>query len=194
MPTVHARKELMAGAITPEGTRPLLRREYDKLVELGAFEDERIELLRGVLVPMSPIGPPHSSTIDRLNRILVLALWDKATVRVQNPFAALEDSEPEPDISVVPLGDYDEAHPERAELLIEVAESSLARDRGLKLQIYAENGVPEYWVVNLVNHRIEVYSEPSGAGYQTVRYFERGQSIELIRFVGVEIQVDDVLR
>jgi Uma2 family endonuclease len=194
MPTVHAKKELMAGALTPDITRPLLRREYDKLVELGAFEDERIELLRGVLVPMSPIGPPHSSTIDRLTKIFVLALWDKATVRVQNPFAALEDSEPEPDISVVPLGDYDEAHPERAELLIEVAESSLARDRGIKLQIYAENGVPEYWVVNLVNHRIEVYSEPSSAGYRTVRHFERGQSVRLIRFPGLEVAVDDVLK
>jgi hypothetical protein len=184
----------MPVSLTHEGTRPLRRVEYDKLVALGVFEDERIELLRGALVPMSPIGPPHSATIDRLTRILVVALLDRAIVRIQNPFAALDDSEPEPDVNVVPLGDYDRDHPERSLLLIEVAESSLARDRGLKLQIYAENGVPEYWVVNLVNRRIEAYSGPSATGYETIRHFERGQSIRLAAFPEIEIQVSDVLR
>jgi Uma2 family endonuclease len=191
---VHAKVTAMAPSFTPEGTRPLRRVEYDKLVRLGVFEDERIELLRGALVPMSPIGPPHSATIDRLTRILVVALLGRATVRVQNPFAALDDSEPEPDVNVVPLGDYDADHPERALVLIEVAESSLARDRGLKLQIYAENGVPEYWVVNLVNRRIEVYSNPSEAGYGTVRHFDRGEAIRLASFPDVEIPVSDVLK
>jgi Uma2 family endonuclease len=191
---VHAKLVYMVPSLAPEGTRPLRRVEYDKLVALGVFEDERIELLRGALVPMSPIGPPHSATIDRLTRILVVALLDRATVRVQNPFAALDDSEPEPDVNVVPVGDYDSDHPERALVLIEVAESSLARDRGIKLQIYAENGVPEYWVVNLVNRRIEVYSNPSSAGYETIRHLERGQSIRLVSFPDVEIQVSDVLR
>jgi Uma2 family endonuclease len=184
----------MATSVHPGGIRPLRRVEYDKLIELGMFQDERIELLRGVLVPMSPIGAPHSATIDRLVRILVLALSDRATVRIQNPYAALDDSEPEPDLSVVPLGDYDAEHPERAELLIEVAESSLSRDRGLKLHIYAENGVPEYWVVNLVDRRVEVYREPSSSGYRVVRHFERGQSIQLVRFPDVEIHVSDVLK
>ena len=192
--TVHAKLLSVAIFVAPEGTRPLRRVEYDKLVALGVFEDERIELLRGTLVPMSPIGPPHSSTIDRLTRILVLALSDRALVRIQNPFAASDDSEPEPDVSVVPLGDYDAAHPERAEVLIEVAESSLVRDRGIKLQIYAENGVPEYWVVNLVDRRIEVYTDPSTIGYGTVRHFEPGQSIRFVRFPDVELQVSDVLR
>jgi Uma2 family endonuclease len=177
-----------------EGIRPLRRVEYDKLVELGAFQDERIELLRGVLVPMSPIGAPHSATIDRLTRLLVLALDGRGTVRVQNPFAALDDSEPEPDLSVVPFGDYDGGHPERAHIVIEVAESSLARDRGVKLRIYAENGVPEYWIVNLVDRRIEVHTEPTPAGYASVRHFSAGQAIRLTRFEGVEICVADVVK
>src|SRR5262249_23474283 len=155
------------------------RVEYDKMVELGMFQDEKIELLRGVLVPMSPIGAPHSATIDRLTRILVIALDGRGTVRGQNPFAALDDSEPEPDLSVVPFGDYDDGHPERAEIVIEVAESSLSRDRGVKLQIYAENGVPEYWVVNLVHPRVEVYTEPSRTGYAKVQSYVAGQSIRL---------------
>jgi Uma2 family endonuclease len=180
-------------ALTADGFRPLRRAEYDRMVALGMFEDERIELLRGLLVPMSPIGPRHSSTIDRLNRLLVMALSERAIVRVQNPFAATEDSEPEPDVCVVPLGDYDEAHPERADLLIEVAETSLRRDRGLKLGIYAENGVPEYWVVDLVERLIEVHSEPSGATYGRVTRFERGQGIRLVRFPDIEIRVDDVV-
>jgi Uma2 family endonuclease len=184
----------MATPIVLEDIRPLRRVEYDKLVELGMFQDERIELLRGVLVPMSPIGPPHSATINRLNRLLVLALSDRATVSIQNPFAALDDSEPEPDVSVLPLGDYDAAHPGRAELVIEVAESSLSRDRGLKLRIYAENGVPEYWIVNLVERCIEVYTVPSKDGYGTTRSFEPGQSIELTRYPGIVIDVGDVIR
>jgi hypothetical protein len=168
--------------------------EYDKLVDLGMFEDERIELLRGVLVPMSPIGAPHSATINRLNRLLILALEGKGTVRIQDPFAALDDSEPEPDVSVVQLGDYDAGHPQRAELLIEVAESSLARDRGVKLQIYAENGVPEYWVVNLVQRRVEVHTTPEQSGYAHIRHFLPGESIALTRFEGVVIPVSDFLR
>src|SRR5262249_53858607 len=152
-----------------EGIRPIRRVEYDRMVELGMFEDERIELLRGVLVQMSPIGSRHSATVDRLTRVLVLALSDRAVVRVQNPFAATDDSEPEPDFAVVPLRDYDDAHPECAHLLVEVSESSLRIDRGVKLGIYAENGVPEYWVVNIAKRCVEVYTEPDGTAYRSLR-------------------------
>jgi Uma2 family endonuclease len=176
------------------GIRPLRRVEYDRMVELGMFQDERIELLRGVLVPMSPIGPPHSATIDRLNRLLVLAMEGRATVRVQNPFAALDDSEPEPDFSVVPLGDYHDAHPERAELVIEVAESSLSRDRGVKLHIYAENGVPEYWIVNLRDHRIEVHTDPSPDGYRALRTVLPGETLSPARFPNVVFAAGDIVR
>src|SRR5450432_3867156 len=140
----------MANA-APEIIRPLRRTEYDQLVTLGAFRGEKIELLEGVLVAMSPIGPPHSSSVQRLNALLVLALVGRAVVRPQLPFAALEFSEPEPDLAVVPLGDYDVEHPAEADLIIEVAESSLAIDRGKKLRLYAACAVPEYWIVNLVD-------------------------------------------
>lgn len=184
----------MVRPIAIDEIRPLRRVEYDKLVDLGVFEDERIELLRGVLVPMSPIGAPHSATINRLNRILTVALLDRATVRIQDPYAALDDSEPQPDLSVVALGDYDAGHPERADLVIEVAESSLSRDRGVKLHIYAENGVPEYWVANLIHRRIEVYTEPSPSGYARNEKFGLGESIALGRFPDVVVAVNDVIR
>lgn len=93
--------------------RPLQRAEYDKLVELGMFEDERIELLEGALVEMSPSGPPHSSTVDKLNMLLAPALVGLAIVRVQGPFAAERISEPEPDVFVIPLGNYERTSPPR---------------------------------------------------------------------------------
>ena len=90
-----------------EVIRPLRRVEYDQLVKLGAFQNERIELLEGALVAMSPIGTSHDWTVQKLNRLLVLALEGRAGVRCQSSFAALEFSEPEPDFAVVPPGDYD---------------------------------------------------------------------------------------
>ena len=124
--------------------RPLRRAEYDKLVELGAFEGERIELLDGRLVKMSPIGPPHSSTIDKLNIRCVERLAGRALVRVQNPFAALEVSEPEPDLAIVPLGNYESEHPSQADLIIDPSSQRL--EVGLwenrKLQTFASPGPP----------------------------------------------------
>jgi len=93
---------------------PLRRTEYEALVALGAFRDEHIELLDGALVPMSPIGPPHSSAVQRLMELLLPALLGRATVRAQSPFAAHELSEPEPDIAVVLRDDYGSAHPDQA--------------------------------------------------------------------------------
>ena len=176
-----------------EVIRPLRRVEYDQLVSLGAFQDERIELLEGELVAMSPIGAPHSIAVRKLNRLLVLALEGRAEVLCQSPFAALEFSEPEPDFSVVPLGEHDTYHPSKAFLIIEVAESSLAIDRGKKLRLYANCNVPEYWIVNLPERCIEVYTSPSPGAYDRVERYERGQSIRPLAFGDVEFAVSDVL-
>ena len=179
---------------TTEVIRPLRRVEYDQLVALGAFQDERIELLDGALVAMSPIGAPHNSAVQKLNALLVLALNGRAAVRPQLSFAAGDLSEPEPDLALVPSGDYDTDHPAQAYLLIEVAESSLARDRGRKLRLYASCGVPEYWIVNLAERCIEVYTRPVGAAYEQMESFTRGQSIRLGAFPDVELAVASVLK
>jgi len=177
-----------------EVIRPLRRVEYDQLVALGAFQDERIELLEGELVPMSPIGAPHSWAVQRLNRLLVLALEGRAGVRCQLPFAALELSEPEPDFVVVPSADdYHADHPSEAYLIIEVSESSLAMDRGKKLRLYASCAVPEYWVVNLSESCIEVYTGPSPGEYSKLERYERGQAIQLLAFPEISVSVSDVL-
>jgi Uma2 family endonuclease len=178
----------------PERVRPLRRVEYDQLVALGVFENEHIELLDGMLVAMSPIGPPHSSAVQKLTLVLVRALGERAVIRPQCPFAALEHSEPEPDLVVAPLSDYDTAHPGEAYLIIEVAESSLKQDRGIKQRIYAECGVPEYWIVNLVDRRIEVYTDPDEGAYRSTALFARGESITLTRFPDVQVRVEDIFR
>ncbi|MEO7037642.1 MAG: Uma2 family endonuclease [Polyangiaceae bacterium] len=174
--------------------RPLRRVEYDQLVGLGAFTDERIELLDGVLVPVSPIGGRHSRTVGRLGELLVVAMVGKACVLVQSPFAAGDLSEPEPDLSVSPLSGDDDVHPEQAHLIVEVAESSVSIDRGRKARLYAECRVPEYWVVNLVARHVEVYTEPVGGVYQRVTVYEKGSRIRLEEFPELHIAVDDFLK
>jgi len=184
----------MAPPATAEVIRPLRRVEYDQLVALGAFEDEKIELLDGEMVAMSPIGPPHDAAVQKLNELLVLALHGRAWVRCQSSYAASDLSEPQPDFAVVPRGEYYDDHPGQAHLIIEVADSSLAKDRGRKLRLYATCGVPEYWVVNLVERCIEVYRELEGSSYARVERYERGQSIQLLAFGDVSIAVSDVLK
>jgi Uma2 family endonuclease len=183
---------MVSSASSP--VRPLRRVEYDKLVSLGTFEGERVELIAGELRRMSPIGPPHMATVDRLTELLVLALAGRARVRIQGSFAAGDLSEPEPDVSVLPLGDYDSAHPEVAHLIIEVADSSLRYDRGEKAQLYALCGVQEYWVVNLIERVVETHRQPGAAGYEHVSVHGRGERLRLLAFPNVELSVSDFLR
>ncbi|HEX2876092.1 MAG TPA: Uma2 family endonuclease [Polyangiaceae bacterium] len=178
-------------AAAAEKVRPLRRVEYDKLVALGVFEGERIELIDGVLLQMSPIGPPHCETVDRLTELFVLTFVGRARVRIQGSFAAGDVSEPEPDLSLLPLGDYGAEHPQQAYLVIEVAESSLNFDRGRKARLYAECGIPEYWVVNLANHTVEVHRVPNAGQYEQVRVFAKGSRLGLVSFPDVELNVDD---
>lgn len=174
--------------------RPLRRAEYDQLIRLGAFADEHIELLEGALVPMSPIGPPHAATVQRLSELLLPALLGRARVRIQNPIAASDVSEPEPDVAVVPLGEYDADHPAQAHLIIEVADSSLAHDRGRKARIYAACQVPEYWIVNLVDRTIEVRTEPVLGSYQRVTIHPKGATLCPRDFPELVLRVDDVIK
>ena len=177
-----------------EVIRPLRRVEYEQLVSLGAFQNERIELLEGALVAMSPIGEPHNLAVQKLTRLLVLALEGRAAVRCQMSFAALEFSEPEPDLAIVPFTESDACPPSQAFLIIEVADSSLALDREKKLRLYASCAVPEYWVVNLPERCIEVYTQPSAGAYGHCERYERGHAIPLLAFGDVQIAVSDVLK
>lgn len=179
--------------IAPEIPRPLARREYERMVELGMFEDERVELLYGTVVTMSPHGPDHDEAVNTLQERLTRALGDRARVRVQSAFAASDSSEPEPDVAVVPPRSYRDAHPDTAWLIVEVARSSLAKDRDLKSRLYAASGVQEYWVVDLVHDAVRVHRSPGEAGYEEETTRRRGETVRMAHFPDVELRVDDVL-
>lgn len=182
--------------LAPEVPRLISRKEFEMLGQTDLFsDDERVELLRGVVVRLSPPvpAPPHEAAIHRLTRLLVLAIGTRAWVRVNSSWAADDWSEPQPDLSVVPPGDYEKEFPSTSWLTIEVSISSLRKDRNIKGPIYAECGVPEYWIVNLVDRVIEVRTEPRGGQYQKLERFEKGSRIRLLQLPDVELSVDDVL-
>ena len=134
-------------------------------------EDDRVELLEGAIVEMSPQDERHARVIQRLNRALVRALGDAFVVRPQLPLT-FADSEPEPDLAVVRAEDAASAdqHPSRASLVVEVSRASLAHDRSVKARVYARAGIPELWIVNTVDRVIEVHRDPDvvDARYRTV--------------------------
>jgi Uma2 family endonuclease len=177
--------------IPPETIRPLSRAEYDRMVALGWFEDERIELLHGVLVRMSPQGPRHVSITRRLNRLLMQAIGERADVQIQGPLALTDDSEPEPDVALIPFG-YDDELPATAYLVIEVADSSLSKDRGVKARLYAASGIPEYWIVNVVDRSVEVYRDARDGAYRDVRACRSVDTITVTAFPDIEIAVDEI--
>jgi Uma2 family endonuclease len=176
-----------------ERLRPLRRGEYDRLVALGCFEDERLELLHGMLVAMSPQSALHAEVIHRIARLLWAALADRAVVRLQTPLAVSEDSEPEPDVAVVPPGDYSAAHPDRALLVVEVADSSIRTDRLVKSGLYAEAGIPEYWLVDLDERVVEVSRDPAGGRYGSSQRVGREETLRPLALGDVELHVADFL-
>ncbi len=179
--------------------------EYHELIKIGFFdEDERVELLEGFLVSMSPNYPPHIRTVIRLQRVFATFLTrDDLEIRVQGPVSVPEMmTEPEPDlvISRESGSDFEERHPYPGDilLLMEVSDSSLAYDRTRKGAIYAQAGIAEYWIWNLVDGQLEVYRDPhspsaGGAVYQTKLTFHRGETVQPLAFPDFDVAVDDVL-
>jgi Uma2 family endonuclease len=156
--------------------------DYHKMVDAGILhEDDRVELIRGEIIKMSPIHPPHNGTIHRANRSLVRLVGDRAIVGVQGSIRLDEWDEPQPDLYLLkPKEDfYTSRHAGPADILliIEVADSSLHYDSTIKMQLYAETGVPEYWISNLQDDCVILYSDAAGGTYRDVRTVRRGQSI-----------------
>jgi Uma2 family endonuclease len=143
--------------------RRFSRAEYERLIELGVFQaGEPIELIGGELMVAEPQGAAHYTAIRKTAKALEAAFGPGWEVRTQGPVGLDDDSEPEPDVAVVPGSpdDYGRAHPSRPVLTVEVAESSLNIDRRHKGSLYARAGLPDYWVLNLIDRVLEVYREP----------------------------------
>ncbi len=178
-----------------ERIRPLQRVEYDRMVDLGLLEGEKVELIKGFIVRMSPTGVPHASVVQALNHQLVLALVPsgRASVRIQAPFAASDDSEPEPDVAIVAPRDFRDEQPRTAFFVVEVAESSLRTDRAEKAEVYAAAGVEEYWIVDTRHELIEVRTDIVDGMYSRVTPYRRGQTLAPRAFPDVVLKVDEIL-
>ena len=186
---------MIAARTEPIQARRFTRVEYERMGTAGLFEDERVELIRGVIIQMNARGPTHDGVIARLNKLLVPALGDRATVRIQSAFAASRDSQPEPDVAVVPVRADDlEAHPTEAFLIIEVADSSLLYDRSTKAELYAESGVPEYWIVDLVHGLVEVHTEIVDGRYTRLTPHRPGDTIQPRAFEDLSVPVASLVR
>jgi|SRR5579862_3736706 len=170
---------------------------YEAMIEHGILtRDDKVELIAGEIVEMSPIGSHHSATVSLIAQTIGRVLGDRSNVRTQQAIALPPDSEPEPDVAVVRSrkDHYWEAHPRPADimLVIEVADTSLTVDRFVKLPIYAAAGIPESWIVDLTNSVIEVYREPRQDAYSTKTVLRRGDRIAPITFPDVSIEVNSL--
>jgi Uma2 family endonuclease len=171
--------------------------EYHRLVDVGVLgEDTRVELLEGVIAEMGPQGRAHARLVSRLTRLFVQALGEGFVVRPQLPLSLSEDSEPEPDLAVVTREEEDaaEVHPRTALLVVEVAESSLRKDRLLKARIYARAEVPEYWVVDVEGCAVEVYTAPDAAAgcYRMARTLRPGELLTPVALPGPQCEVAEL--
>jgi Uma2 family endonuclease len=189
-------------AIHERKTRRWTRAEYDRLIDLGVFQPgDPIELIGGELLVAEPQGAPHYTAIQKTARALERAFGPSWNVRTQGPMGLDEESEPEPDVAVVPgkPEDYGSSHPSRAELVVEVSESSLAFDRGHKGSVYARAGIVDYWIVNLVDRVVEVYREPAldvaapfGASYARREVLDSSRQVSPLAAPHASIHVRDL--
>lgn len=149
------------------------RREYDRMAEVGIFgPDDHVQLIEGAIITMTPQNSPHASAIGKTQRALERVFGIKVWVRVQMPLIVDPDSEPEPDLAVVPgtPDDYRNEHPRSALLVVEVSDTTLSLDRHRKRAIYARAGIQEYWIVNLAERCLEVYRDPVASPEQASEY------------------------
>jgi Uma2 family endonuclease len=193
---------LVGGAIVTEGPERQPRRwtfdEYLRLAEEGIIgPDERTELIDGEIVPMSPTGRRHRAVTAHIARWLIRLLGDEVIVSVRSTLPLPGEDGPEPDIAVLRYREdeylHEDAAPSDILLIVEVAESSLSYDRGVKRSLYADAGIAEYWLVDLRRNVVIVYSGPEMGSYRDERRFNAGQSWTSPALGGREVRVEDVL-
>ncbi|WP_017317325.1 Uma2 family endonuclease [Mastigocladopsis repens] len=181
----------------------LLRRkftveQYHKMAESGILaKDDRVELIRGEIIEMSPIGTKHAACVNRLVNLLIQRLGKRIILAPQNPVILNNNSEPQPDVTLLqPREDfYENAHPQPTDifLLIEVADTTVKYDLEVKIPLYAEEKITEVWLVDINEQSVEVFREPTTEGYRNVSKLKRGNSLSIQAFSDVMITVDEIL-
>lgn len=172
--------------------------QYHQMSEAGILsENDKVELINGEIIEMSPIGRRHTACVNRLNSVFSELLGKKVIVAVQNPILLNNLSEPEPDIALLkPRTDfYESGHPQPQDifLLIEVADSSIEYDRDVKIPLYASSGITEVWLVDIYQQVIIVYRYPSENGYRDIQTLSRGEKLSISAFPENNLLVDDIL-
>ena len=172
--------------------------DYEKMAEAGILvEDERLELIEGDILRMSPIGKFHVWCVARLNYLLTRRLENQAVILIQSPIRLDDHSEPEPDVTVVrPQEQFfgvDLPTPADILLLIEVSDSSLAYDRDVKLALYARAEIPEVWLVDLNTDTLTLYAQPSNGAYGVIQTFRRGDNVTSIIIPDLSVRVEEIL-
>jgi Uma2 family endonuclease len=172
--------------------------QYERMIETGILtKHDRVELIGGEIVEMSPIGSSHAACVNRLNTLLVQKLGRGAIVSVQNPVMLDDRSEPQPDLALLKWRDdfYGQSRPTPDDvlLLIEVSDTTLKYDRQVKAPLYARAGVRELWVVNLQDEEVEVYSQPAEGAYRLVRRAGRGETVNSESVPGLALEVNAAL-
>ena len=189
-------------AQAPLTLRRWKRAEYERLVDLGLFQSDPVELIGGQLVVAEPQGSYHATAVGAADDALRAVLPPGWIVRAQMPVALDDESAPEPDLAVVPgtRADYRESHPSRPALVLEVADSSLDFDRQHKGSLYARAGVQDYWIVNLIDRVLEVYrdqgpdqSAPYGWRYRSVETLPPPAVVVPLAPPSAQIAVADLL-
>ena len=179
-------------------TRRFTVQEYYRMATAGILsEDDRVELIDGEIVQMSPIGSRHAACVKRLNQLFSGQVGGLALVLVQDPVRLDEHSEPEPDLALItPRADYyAAAHPGPADvlLIVEVADTSAGYDRTVKATLYARAGIRQFWLVDLEREQVEVLRGPTADGYRTVHTYRRGDRLTADALPHMEIAVDAIL-
>ena len=172
--------------------------DFLRLAEIGFLaDDERVELIRGEIIEMSPISEGHASTVMRLVSLLSRMFGQRALLSVQNPVQLDDATLPQPDVALLrPRDDfYGQRHPgpEDTLLLIEVSDTTLTYDRRVKTALYSAAGVMEYWIINLQKRQIEVYREPQSEGYRTMTRYAPGETLSPLAFPEVQLDITEIL-
>lgn len=172
--------------------------EYHRMSDVGLLApDARVELIEGEIIDMAPMKSPHASTINRLLSVLKAVPDDVAIVTCQTPLRLLDHSEPEPDLMLLkPRADrYRDATPTPADvaLLIEIAETTLRYDRDVKIPLYARHGVPEVWIIDLVNNLVRFYRRPTGDNYADITATETPGATPVAALPGLAIDLRAIL-
>jgi Uma2 family endonuclease len=172
--------------------------EYHQLGALGMLSaEDRVELIGGEIIPMSPVGIKHKAYVRRLNRLLSKRVGELGLVDVQSPLV-VGDQEPVPDLVILKPepSDYDQTDPSAQDALvvIEVSDTTLKTDQGVKVPMYAAANIAEVWVVEVVGEKIWVYRNPSPDGYLEIKAYERGSTLNVLALPGVQIAVNEVFR